>query len=379
MTLIAKQFGFTNGAGVIANLVDGSESSFYQPIATDFGAYTAQWYLSDKVSLNTGASFPALEIDFGVPTRVPQFMLKTATLLSLGPSLLIGSNNGATSVADTLQSGDIVLGNYRAQELCSGRFISVPAMKDADIRRRFLRFLQRTTNPAFPALTPGPVNSVTYDIGSGQWQVVPYTTELVIEAWGGGASGGTNAYSQDGGQTLVSRGMGLLMTANGGSRSASGLIGGLGGTASGGNTLNITGANGENPNPDYSQGQGYSGAGGDSPNGGMGGARIYQVFEIGRNYYYGLDGQQPGGGGGGHSMWYPAGDVAFSKYPGGGAGGYSKHVIARGSGAAEPGDFIGWQVGNGGYSSFSGFNLFGVKLPQGDGRGAQGRVRFSWT
>lgn len=368
MPVIAKQFGFTNGSGLIGNIVDGNNVTFYRPLAADFAAYSAQFFQSDKVTLNVGAAFAALEFDLGAPKRIPQILFKVETLLTLGPSVLIGSDVGATSPADTLQAGDVLLDQYTARQMCGNRFLAVKVMQDADVRKQFLRFLQRSNLASAIAPTPGPANSVTYDFGEGAWETVPYSTALTIETWGAGASGGGPTVAQNGGTTSAGRDSSWNQISLGGVKSAggSGQPGGLGGTSSGANTENTTGGPGGAPSP-LSGAPGYSGEGGTSPHGGIGGERIYQVFEIGRNYYYGHDGQGPGGGGSGHSMWYPAGDAVFDKKPGGGAGGYSKHVVTRGSGAAEPGDFIGYVVGNGGVST------------NGDGRGAQGRVRFSWV
>lgn len=369
--VIAKQFGFSTGSGLIGNLVDRNILTFWQPISTDFAAYGSQFFLSDKVTLNVGASFPALEFDLGEPKRIPQFLLKVETLLTLGPSILIGSTTGATSPADTLQVGDVLLGQYSEAQICGNHFLEVPIMRDSDVRKRFLRFLQRSNVPSAAAPTPGPANSVTFDYENGVeklWQVVGYSGALTIETWAGGASGGVPTVASNGGDTYCSIDAYFNMHSVGGVKSAGGPSqpGGVGGTSSGGNTENTTGGDGEAPAP-LSGAPGYSGAGGTSPHGGLGGSRIYQVFEIGRNYYYGNDGQAPGGGGGGHSMWYPVGDAVFDKKPGGGAGGYSKHVVPFGAAYAQPGSYIGLLVGAGGAST------------SGDGRGADGRVRFSWT
>lgn len=373
MTLIAKQFGFTNGAGAIANLVDGNLSTFWSPLQTDFATYPAQFFLSDKVTLNFGASFPALEFDLGLAKRVPQFFLKVETPLTLGPAILIGSEIGATSPADTLQIGDILLGEYRLDQIISNRFLEVPAMRDADIRRRFLRLLQRSNDPSVIAPTPGPANSVTFDRGAGGWVTLDYASTFMVEVWGAGASGGMTSQAQNGGATNANKMAGWSLTANGGAKATAATANagpaGTGGTASGGNVANITGGNGSAPDP-TSTAIGLSGKGGDAPFGGLGGGAVYLPLILGRggaNFLYGLDGVGPGGGGSGRSYWYPSGDVIYQKFPGGAAGGYSKSVFARGSGLADPGGLLEYSVGDGGVSS------------AGDGRGAQGRVRFSWT
>lgn len=371
MPLIAKQFGFANGFGAIGDIVDADILTGWSPLETDFAAYTDQFFQSDRTSLNIGKPFPAIEIDLITPQRVSMFQLKVETSLTLGPTILIGSDNGASSPANTLQAGDVLLGQFTGVQICSNRIIEVPGMRDEAIFKRFLRFLQRTSSvdPAVVDPGHGPANSVTYDVGAGAWEVVPYSTSLTIETWGGGAAGGTGSDAQDGGATVAGRDVSWVQTSNGGIKSVDAFVGGVGGTSSGANTVNLPGGHGEPPAPTNGA-QGYSGAGGNSPFGGLGGARIYQTVDLAtlsyQNYFLGNPGGAPGAGGGGLSMWYPAGDVVFVKNPGGGAGGYSKHVVARGSGAAEPGDFIGWSVGNGG-------------LTKKNGNGAQGRVRFSWT
>lgn len=371
--IIPKQFGFTNGSGVVANLVDGNLATGWSPVLTDFATYPAQFFLSDKVSLNYGASFPALEFDLGEAKRVVQMLLRVETALTLGPAILIGSTVGATSVADTLQTGDILLGEYRLDQIISNHFIDIPAMRDADIRRRFMRLLQRSSDPTVIAPTPGPANSVTFDRGAGGWVTLDYSSEFIVEVWGGGASGGMTSQAQNGGATNANKMAGWSLTANGGVKATAATANagpaGTGGTASGGNVANVTGQNGSPPSP-TSTAIGSSGKGGDAPSGGLGGGAVFLPLIIGRggaNFLYGLDGVGPGGGGSGRNYWYPSGDVIYQKFPGGGSGGYSKSVFARGSGLADPGGLLEYSVGDGGVSS------------AGDGRGAQGRVRFSWT
>lgn len=373
MTVIAKQFGFTNGAGAIANLVDGNALTFWSPLVTDFSAYPDQFFLTDKVTLNYGKSFPALEFDMGEAKRVPQMYLKVETGLTLGPAILIGSDTGATSPADTLQTGDVLLAEYTAAEITSNRFLDVPTMRDGDIRKRFLRLLQRSNAVDDTAPTPGPLNSATYDTGSGDWEIPDYSSQLTIELWGGGSSGGVTGEANNGAATTATRGAwGITLTANGGTKASAvapntGTGAGTGGTASNGNTANTTGQNGSTPSPTSAL-NGTSGKGGDSPNGGAGGAAVFLPLVIGGAMFkFGEPGQAPGGAGSGRSYWYPSGDALFQKFPGGGAGGYCKHVLERTSGLADPGAFISWLVGDGGIST------------GGDGKGAQGRVRFSWT
>lgn len=376
MTIIAKQFGFANNLGNIANLVDGDFSTYWSPLPTNFSGYPDQFFIGDPSlrSLNYGKPFPALEFDLGEAKRVTQIYLSLETALALGPAVLIGSHSPATSPANTLQNLDAFLAEYTQAEIVSNRFLPVTTMKQFDIRRRYLRLLQRSSQPSVVQPTPGPTNSFTFDSGAGSWQVVDYSVELTIEVWGGGASGGLSADAQNGGQSQAGKdSWGSLPTANGGVKatasSANSATGaGTGGTAANGNTLNTTGGDGGVPTPASSL-IGFGGKGGDAPNGGLGGAAVYLplVLAWAQNFAYGNPGQGPGGGGSGRVYWYPSGDVIYQKFPGGGSGGYCKHVVARGSGLADPGSFIGYLVGAGGASN------------KGDGQGANGRVRFSWT
>lgn len=375
MTIIAKQFGFTTGAGVIDNLVDGDYGVGWTPLSTDFAAYSAQFFLDDRTTLNTGASFPALEFDLGSAKRVPQIFLKCHSLLTLGPAILIGSDNPATSPANTLQSGDVLLAQYTQAQIVSNKFLDVQAMKDADIRKRFLRLLQRSSAPAAVAPTPGPTNSTTYDAATGFFEVPFYATKLIAEAWGGGASGGVASQANNGGATWIrwndSTG---IMTANGGTKNSATVANahgaGTGGTATGGNIANTTGGAASAPSPATSGG-GITGKGGDAPNGGLGGAGIITAYTGGMlpgvppMLISGNPGQTPGGGGGGRQTWYPAGDVIMQKWPAGGSGGYCRQEFLIGEAYGQPGDILSYSVGAGGVSAAP------------DGRGGEGRVRFT--
>lgn len=382
MPIIAKQFGFANGVGVIGNVVDGDITTSWSPLATDFSAYPDFFFIGDPAArvLNVGKSFPALEFDLGEAKRVTQIFIKVQDALTLGPAVLVGSDVAATSPSDTLQSGDVFLAEYSQAQITSNRYLDVDAMRDADIKKRYLRLLQRSSAVAAP--TPGPPNSYTYDIGSGNFEVPPYSTEFTIEVWGAGAAGGLASEGQDGEESTVTDGGSLTITAGGGDKatatvtnSATGA--GAGGVASGGNTTNTPGGDGGVPSP-ATVAEGYSGKGGDSPNGGAGGDAVLLIetdggtgslgvgnFTTVPNFRYGAPGIAPGGGGSGRNF-YAARGVDHQKFPGGGAGSYSKHVIARSSGDADPGAVFSWAVGDGGVS------------PKGDGKGANGRVRFSW-
>jgi hypothetical protein len=382
--IVARQFGFANGVGVIGNVVDGSLTTYWSPLATDFAAYSDRFFVGDPVArvLNVGRPFPALEFDLGEARRVTEIFIKVQDALTLGPAVLIGSDTGATSPADTLQSGDVFLAEYSQAQIVSNRFLNVDAMRDTDIRKRFLRLLQRSSSPDAVAPTPGPPNSFTYDTGGGDYEVPSYGVQFVIEVWGAGAAGGLALEGQDGGDSSVTDGGSLTIVAAGGNKatatvtnSATGA--GTGGVASGGNTVNTPGGDGGVPSPS-TVAEGYSGKGGDSPSGGAGGDAVFLAESAGGtgslglgftrppNFEYGNPGVAPGGGGSGRNFYAAAG-VDHQKYPGGAGGGYSRHVISRSSGDADPGTILSWAVGDGGVSS------------KGDGRGAQGRVRFSWT
>lgn len=377
-----KQFGFATGAGALANIVDGSKITFWQPLATTFDFYTAQFFTPDGTALNYGGSFPAIEWDFGSPTRALTILLETATILTLGPGVLIGSSNPATSVTDTLQSGDTFLAQFSAGQITSNMVLQIPATSAADLRFRYYRLLQRTSASAFAPL--GPTNSRTLDSGAGSFAVVDYTDKFIIEIWGAGASGGISGNAQDGGNSTCAT---YALTAEGGKKATttgpnSGTGAGLGGAASGGNTANITGEGGSPPAPATSD-YGISGKGGDAPFGSVGGAGIsnwssgfpgsalafailYGTKAGQLTYGFGLEAETgPGGGGSGRNIWQFL--IGASKYPGGGAGGYVKHVLTKGIDGPITGNLIAYAVGAGGIST------------QPDGGGARGRVRFSWT
>jgi hypothetical protein len=309
MSIICKQFGFANGAGVIANVVDGDTLTFWSPLSTDFAGYSAQFFLSDRVTLNYGASFPALEFDLGEAKRIPQFRLKVETGLTLGPAILIGSDIAATGVTNTLQTGDVLLDQYTGEQICSNLFLRVAAMKDADVRKRFLRLLQRSNLAAAVAPSPGPVNSQTYDAGSGLYTVPAYSGQWIEEIWGGGASGGESANASDGGFTYIGPEGSPTLRANGGSKPTGGAN--TTGTAPGGtvdtpgNTINAAGSAGGLPST-FTSSIGESGAGGNAGDGQGGGAA---VSSDGAHYFNGNPGSGPGGGGSGRNAVEPTSSI----------------------------------------------------------------------
>lgn len=371
MTIIVKQFGFTPASGALANIVDDNVSTGWAPVATDFAAYNYPFLKSDG-NVNV-QPFPALEFDYGEEVRLPMFLLQTETGVTLGDAMLIGSNFGATSTADVIRDSDVFLGIYTTAQINSGHVQKTAAFA-SDIRKRFYRLLQHKVGSPIQdggGTDPGGTgdefgtNFSIYNSGAGNFHVPAYT-KLVIEGWGGGASGGESAAASDGVDTTVST---YSLTAHKGAKASatvpnSGTGAGTGGTATGGNTANITGGNGDPPAP-ASVGTGGSGKGGDSPNGGLGGfVAVNGSFGL----VSGMDGFIPGGGGSGRNLFSSVSGGSYFKYPGGGAGGYFRHEFIFGvAGSPAVADLIAYSVGAGGASTL------------GNGAGAHGRVKFSWS
>lgn len=368
---LVTQFGFATAAGLIQNIADRNEATFWKPLPTGLDTITDQFFTPDGTALNYGGSFAALQWDFGSDIRVTSFMIKVETHLSLGPAVLIGSANPASSVANTLQVGDVLLATYSADQIVSNNVLPVPVSKAADLRFRYYRLLQRTSDPVNAPPVAGAGVYGSYEGSSGLFETPSYSSLFIMEGWGGGASGGLTGNAVNGGDTTISRESAFILTAGGGvkataSAANSGTGAGTGGAASGANTLNVAGGDAGVPSP-ASSGEGLSGKGGDAPNGGgVGGP---SQTNSGYMIRYGNDGQSPGGGGSGRNISTSIAGGTYFKFPGGGSGGYFKHVLRRGIDAAAPapGDMIAWTVGAGGLS------------PSGDGHGANGRARFSWT
>lgn len=212
--------------------------------------------------------------------------------------------------------------------------------------------------------------SQTFDSGSGNFTVPVYNT-LTIELWGGGAAGGihldTTRGGTNGNPSTVST---LSLSAGGGLRSADGANGGVGGTASGGNTTNTNGNVGGPSTLNFGLPPSgfYSGAGGSAPNGGAGGVGVYVPDTTGNAN--GNPGTAPGGGGSGAAETTGTGPAYTHRGdPGGGSGAYVKHVVTLGTGPA-PGALLAYAVAAS-VSAFAG-------TPQG-GSGAAGRVKFTWA
>lgn len=370
MTIIVKQFGFTPASGSLAFIVDGNVATGWAPAATDLAAYDTP-YLKSNGNPNPG-SFPCIEFDYGEAVRLPMFLLQTESPVTLGDAMLIGSDFPATSVADVVRDSDVFMGVYTTAQINAGHVLKTAAFA-TDIRKRYYRLCQHKTGSPIqegggddPGATGDEFGSnfSIYNSGAGNFHVVAYT-KLVIEGWGGGASGGVAAEANDGVDTTVST---YSLTAHKGTKASatvpnSGINAGTGGTATGGNTTNTTGENGGVPAP-ASVGAGGAGKGGDSPNGGHSFAAVNASFGT----VAGFDGEIPGAGGGGRNIFSSVSGGSYFKYPGGGAGGYFRHEFIFGvAGSPAVADLIAYSVGAGGDATL------------GNGRGAHGRVKFSWS
>lgn len=200
------------------------------------------------------------------------------------------------------------------------------------------------------------VEITSFGPGRHEYIVPPGCSKILVKVWGGGGGGGGDSGegSSGGGDEVRNGGDGYpstfsVLRANGGRGGAHGstgstYLGGTGGSASGGDP-SITGDRGDDGTEDLVFAP--SGAGGDAPNGGPGGASITTVNTVG------APGTAPGGGGSGAlGLLTPA--------AGGGSGGYSELAFP-----ITPGQKFAVDVGAGG----SGGNgaLVG-------GAGADGRV-----
>lgn len=375
MPLVVTQFGFSNGSGLLANIGDDSLATSWSPLATQFETYSDQFFIGDPVGqvLNVGGSFPHVQLDQGEPKRVPAITFVTGSVFALGAAVIIGSDNPSTSLITAMQTGDIFLGEFTTAQMNSGRALDLLPMKNADIRKRYIRILQRSSASA-DAPASFPANTYWYDSGSGNFEVPEYSTTFVIELWGGGPSGGASSVATDGGDTTCST---YGLTAEGGNKASTNFPNApntaVGGVGIGGNTLNLQGDPGGSPST-FNGSEGYGGPGGGSPFGGVQseGARLeVNQWDSGAIFFtgsrFGHDGNAPGGAGSGSNIFIPSAGGVFSKYPGGSGAGYVKHVLTRGIDGPEPLDLIAFAVGNGGATNAVG------------GKGAQGRAKFSWT
>ena len=378
ITPTVSVIGLTTAAGTLGKIVDGDEGDGWTPAATRLTSLTDA-FTDSALAPQVGKAFACIQFDFGIATRVPLFLVQVESEFGLGDCMLIGSDNPATIATNIVQTDDVLLGLYPRHEVVAGAILAT-AMKDTAISKRYLRMVFHATGALMtPDGTPtetggGSSNSVWFDSGSGNWTASGWDDSanyLTIEGWGGAASGGESATAVDGGDTTCST---FSLLAEGGSKSAITTPNTTGtpapgGPASGGDTENTTGGDGGLPAYDGPSGwSGFSGKGGDAPHGGLGGPAVYSNDPF-NGFKVGKDGSAPGGGGSGRIVFVPSSGGSFSKYPGGAAGGYFKHIVTIGgvSPDVEPGDLIAYSVGAGGVST------------QPNGRGANGRIKFSWS
>lgn len=372
MTITVRQYGLVQRTGTLASIVDGDAGTGWAPVNDQLQGYPDGFFSAVDV-LNFGKPFPCIEFDYGEPVRLSAFLLQVEQIQTVGDGVLIASNNPAHSVADTLQVGDLLLGSYTRAQLVAGRVLQTLAATQ-NIQGRYIRLLQRDTLHPAPLLdggggTPdggGGVNGGTFayfDGVSGDFIMPNYSSTLTIEGWGSGASGGTTGMANAGGDTTVST---YSLTAHGGAKSTATTPNGTptpaaGGTATGGNQANVTGGAGGVPV------NGVSGKGGDAPFGGSGGDAV--SAPVPWTSFSGHDGAAPGAGGSGFCVLlnHIAGADQATAFPGGAAGGYFKHVLTKDVDGPDPGDHIAYACGLGGAPT------------NGNGAGAPGRVRFSWT
>lgn len=235
--------------------------------------------------------------------------------------------------------------------------------------------------------------------GADSYQIPPYEL-LVIEVWGGGASGAalvngqpTSEYLGEAGEDSSATIGGITITGKGGKPSTY-FFGGnemfaihyMHGGEGGGHEATddagegFVGQRGEDGRKQHRRASSFGAKGGDAPLGGQGGQRSSgTTVGYGQYQAVGNPGQQPGGGGGSAGIGGNGGPVIGNDVlwnyalGGGGAGGLRRLVIYYlDEGAPEPGDTITFTVGAGGASptgDYSGVDLYG-------GAGGDGEVRI---
>lgn len=143
---IVSIFGYSTQAGVLANLADGDDATFWQPYADGFDSYTVP-PIADSGLVIPGYSRPAIQFDFGDRVRVAIFRTKTETTRSLGPCWLFASDLPATSVADTVQAADIYAGFFNVDQMNTAQSLRTLAYNQ-EIRGRYWRFVSYVNPPA---------------------------------------------------------------------------------------------------------------------------------------------------------------------------------------------------------------------------------------
>ena len=211
-----------------------------------------------------------------------------------------------------------------------------PAPSPASLLNRILKNRIRR-----PPIEPG---SMMWDVPGNYQFSVPANHTITIEAWGAGGGGGpaSGAAASRGGDSSISSSAVNLIAGGGGGgnpgyyRRGFG-TGGVGGSASGG-TTNLDG----NPGG-YGEG---SARGGNTPNGGTGGASA--TVAVGN--YQGSNGNAPGGGGG---AGYSRDGSKDPSYQGGGGGGSGAYVLFYSTAVGEN-TVLNITVGAGGVGSSTG-------------------------
>lgn len=138
--IVAKSFGFTTKSGVIKNLVDGDVAVGWSPFSSSFNGNGGAAAFVDVITTSPTAPYAALEFDMGEVCTVKYFNFAVAGEFSLPACVLYGSNNPATSTADTLQIGDTKLGTYSVKEMNLPDIRTLPAAS-SDAQYRYYRFV----------------------------------------------------------------------------------------------------------------------------------------------------------------------------------------------------------------------------------------------
>jgi hypothetical protein len=139
-------FGYSTAEGVLANLVDGDETTFWRPYADGFDSYGTP-PISDAGIVLPGYPRPAIQFDFGDRVRIPIFRTKTEGRTSLPPCWLFASDLPASSTSDTVQAGDLYAGFFTLAQMNNPTSTQTLA-NNQEIRGRYWRFVSIITPPA---------------------------------------------------------------------------------------------------------------------------------------------------------------------------------------------------------------------------------------
>lgn len=141
-----QQFGMSTHSGTLDNMLDGDETTFWQPYADGFDAYTVP-PVGDAGIVDVGAVCPAIQFDFGESVSIAMFSVKVETVATLGWTWLLASDNTATSVSDTVQAGDVYAGRYTVRQINANKPLLTFAATQ-EIRKRYWRFVFFKNPPA---------------------------------------------------------------------------------------------------------------------------------------------------------------------------------------------------------------------------------------